>query len=106
MNALNRFVAATALATTAASSFAMPAEARTHHRTHYYYRGQTVYAQRYCRPSSGTAGLIAGGVGGALLGKGLVGHGLLGTAVGALGGAFAGRAVDRTITAPQRCYYR
>jgi len=105
MSPINRFVAATALATTAVSGFAVPAEARTH-RTHYY-SGRSAQVYRACRPSSGTAGLIAGGVGGALVGKSIVGHGLLGTAVGALGGAFAGRAIDRTLTARQRCaYYR
>lgn len=104
MNTLNRFVAATALATTAAAGFAAPAEARSHHRSHYY-QGRSTYAYKTCRRSSGTAGLIAGGVGGALLGRGILGHGLLGTAAGAVGGAFAGRAIDRTISAPQRCYY-
>jgi len=104
MNSFKRAVAATALAATAATTIAVPAEARTHHRSHYY-QGRTSYAYKTCRRSSGTAGLIAGGVGGALLGRGILGHGLLGTAAGAVGGAFAGRAIDRTISAPQRCYY-
>lgn len=118
MRAPSKFVAAIALAVTAASSVCGPAEARMrhHYRHHYYhsssyryrhrYYGRTYYHYRYCRYSSGTTGLIAGGVGGALVGHGLIGHGLLGTAVGAVGGAIAGRAIDRSITAPRRCYYR
>jgi hypothetical protein len=108
MNTAQKIAASLALATTAASTIAAPAEARTHRRHHYY--GRTYYAQsgyyRYCRHSAGEAGLIAGGVGGALLGQGVIGHGLLGTALGAVGGALGGRAIDRTLTAPRRCYYR
>jgi outer membrane lipoprotein SlyB len=63
----------------------------------------TTRRQRECRRSSGTTGLIAGGVGGAVLGSKVIGGGLLGTAVGAAGGALAGRAIDRTITAKDRC---
>ncbi|WP_114228464.1 MULTISPECIES: hypothetical protein [Sphingomonas] len=109
MKTFNRMIAATALAATTATTMAAPVEARTHHSRHYSrgYHGRTAYGYAYktCRHSNGTAGLIAGGVGGALLGRGLLGHGLLGTAAGAVGGAFAGRAIDRSITAPQRCYY-
>ncbi len=57
-----------------------------------------------CRKSSGTTGLVAGGVAGAVLGSKVIGGGLAGTAVGAVGGAFAGRAIDRTITAKKRCH--
>ena len=57
-----------------------------------------------CRKSSGTAGLIAGGATGALVGRGIIG-GPVGIVAGAVGGAFAGRAVDRTITAKHRCHY-
>lgn len=74
------------------------AEARRH-----YYQGKTYH--KYCRKSSGTTGLVAGGVGGALVGNALLGHGLLGAAAGAAGGAFAGRAIDRSITAKNRCHY-
>jgi hypothetical protein len=55
-----------------------------------------------CRHSSGTTGLVAGGVGGAVLGN-AVGGGLLGTLAGAGAGALGGRAIDRTITAKDRC---
>lgn len=74
---------------------------RGHHRV---YHGRTrYYRYRGCRHSSGTTGLIAGGVGGALLGNSVLGHGALGTIAGGVGGAFAGRAIDRTITARSRC---
>ena len=75
-------------------------------RRHYRYHGSTYRAQKVCRHSSGTTGLVAGGVGGALLGNSVFGHGALGTIAGGVGGAFGGRAIDRTITAKQRCYYR
>jgi uncharacterized protein YcfJ len=59
---------------------------------------------KVCRKSSGTAGLIAGGAGGALVGHAALG-GPVGLVAGAVGGAFAGRAIDRTITAKKRCRY-
>jgi len=105
MRTINRIIAATALAATAASSMAVPAEARTRHSKQYY-SGRTAYAYKTCRRSSGTTGLLVGGVGGALVGRKLIGHGLLGTAGGVVGGALAGRAVDRTISAQHRCRYR
>ena len=103
MTNCNTFIPALALAAITATSSAVPAEARTHH--HHYY-GRTAYAQKYCRHSSGTTGLVAGGVAGAVVGQSVVGHGLLGTAAGAVGGALAGRAVDRSLTARRRCSYR
>ena len=75
---------------------ASSAEARTKtYRSRAYYRS--------CRHSSGTTGLIAGGATGAVVGSKVIGGGILGVAAGAVGGAFAGRAVDRTITAKKRC---
>jgi uncharacterized protein YcfJ len=73
------------------------AEARKHR---YYAQDRRHY--RSCRHSSGTTGLVAGGVGGALVGNAL-GGGLLGTVAGGVGGALGGRAIDRTITAKKRC---
>ncbi|WP_242138491.1 MULTISPECIES: hypothetical protein [unclassified Sphingomonas] len=67
------------------------------------YYGHARRHYRTCRHSSGTTGLVAGGVGGALLGNSVLGHGALGTIAGGVGGAFAGRAIDRTITAKNRC---
>lgn len=85
------------------ASLALPvsqAEARRHYR-HAHERGY--HRAHGCRYSSGTTGLVAGGVGGALLGNSVLGHGALGTIAGGVGGAFAGRAIDRTITAKHRC---
>jgi len=98
----NLLLALSAVSLAIPTSMAFPtskAEARRHH----YYSGQSSRAYRRCRHSSGTAGLVAGGVGGALLGRSVLGHGALGTVAGGVGGAFAGRAIDRTISAPRRC---
>ncbi|WP_404367184.1 hypothetical protein AB5I39_12295 [Sphingomonas sp. MMS24-J45] len=92
--------------TLAAASLAVPvsmtvpadkAEAKKHR---YYGKSKRYY--RGCRYSSGTTGLVAGGVGGALIGN-AVGGGLLGTVAGGVGGALGGRAIDRSITAKKRC---
>lgn len=58
---------------------------------HYRYR---------CKKSSGTTGLVAGGVGGALVGNAL-GGGTLGTVLGAGGGALLGRHLDKKHDAAQ-----
>lgn len=84
-----------------------PADAHASSRYHvHHYKGKTHYARKYCRRSSGTTGLVAGGVGGAVVGSKVLGGGILGVAAGAVGGAVAGRAIDRTMTARQRCYWR
>ena len=70
MKILTKIMMATTLAATTATSFAVPAEAR-HHRHHYY--GRTYYGHRYCRYSSGTTGLVAGGVAGAVVGHNVIG---------------------------------
>lgn len=81
-----------------------PAAAHYSKRSHYHYHGKTYYRHyRRCRHSPGNTGLIAGGVGGAVVGRSVLGHGLLGTAAGAVGGALAGRAIDRGMTARRRC---
>lgn len=86
----------------AAMSFPTKAEAKQHKKKYraYTYRRN---GRTYCRHSDGTTGLIAGGVGGAVVGNSIDNGGLLGTALGAVGGALAGRAVDRTLTANKRC---
>jgi outer membrane lipoprotein SlyB len=104
MKTLTKMITGVALAATTATSVAIPADARTRHRHHY--SGRTYYAQKYCRRSNGTTGLIAGGAVGAVAGHSIIGGGILGTAAGAVGGALAGRAIDRAATAPRRCYYR
>lgn len=65
--------------------------------------GRTVVKR--CRHSSGTTGLIAGGVAGAVIGGEVIGGGVAGPLIGAAGGALAGRAIDRSITAKKRCSY-
>lgn len=102
MKKLNRILMATALVATTATSFSTPAEAA---RRHHYY-GRTYYRHKVCRYSSGSTGLVAGGVAGAVVGHSVIGGGLAGTALGAVGGAVAGRAIDRASTARRRCYYR
>ena len=93
-------VAAAALVIPAATvAFPDQAQARKHH---YKPRVYTRNGRTYCRHSDGTTGLIAGAAGGALIGN-AVGGGLLGTVAGGVGGAFAGRALDRTATAKDRC---
>lgn len=72
-------------------------------RTRHYYSSSRLH--KVCRHSSGTTGLVAGGVGGAVIGSKVIGGGLLGAAVGAVGGALGGRAIDRTITEKKRCRY-
>jgi uncharacterized protein YcfJ len=67
------------------------------------YRNAPQRHYRNCRHSPGTTGLIAGGVGGAIIGDKVIGGGIAGPIVGAVGGALAGRAIDRTITADKRC---
>ncbi|MBU6268389.1 MAG: hypothetical protein KGN34_12670 [Sphingomonadales bacterium] len=67
------------------------------------YHGKAVVKR--CRKSSGTTGLIAGGVVGAVAGGSVIGGGIAGPLIGAAGGALAGRAIDRTITAKKRCTY-
>ena len=107
MKTISKIIAATALAATAVSPIAAPANAVTrhhrHHRHHYY--GRTAYRHKVCRRSPPVTGTVAGGVTGALVGRSVLGHGVLGTAAGAVGGAVAGGAVDRSMTAHYRCYY-
>ena len=99
----NLVLAITAVSLAIPASMTLPtdkAEARRH-----YNRGTTTHYRQRCTHSGGTTGLVAGGVGGALLGSSVIGGGALGTIAGAAGGALAGRAIDRTITAKRRCRY-
>jgi hypothetical protein len=95
MRSLVLAIAAVAVASVpAAPSFAR----ETHRRT--VYKGQKV-----CRHSKAEAGAVAGGVGGAVAGAAL-GGGLLGTVAGGVAGVVGGKAIDRSLTAKKRCYYR
>ncbi|MEG3177347.1 hypothetical protein U1872_13980 [Sphingomonas sp. RB3P16] len=80
-------------------SMALPTD-KVEARKHRYYGKSNRHYTR-CRHSSGTTGLVAGGVGGALLGN-AVGGGVLGTVAGGVGGALGGRAIDRSMTARRR----
>ncbi|MEQ7873198.1 hypothetical protein ABDK56_04230 [Sphingomonas sp. ASV193] len=95
-------VSVATLAAVTATSFAGVADARKRHR----YYGSSRYHYKYCRHSPATTGAVAGGVGGAVVGSQVLGHGLLGIGAGAVAGVVAGKAIDRTLTARQRCYYR
>jgi len=95
----------TFLLSLAAASLAIPVSMtlpsdKVEAKKHRYY-GKSSRNTR-CRRSPGTTGLVAGGVGGALVGN-AVGGGLLGTVAGGVGGALGGRAIDRTVTAKRRC---
>jgi len=101
MMKFGKVAAAVGLATMTDTSMTVPADARTRH----HYSSRTRYYHKVCRYSSGSTGLVAGGVAGGLVGHSLIGHGLLGVGAGAVGGAIAGRAVDRSMTAHRRCYW-
>ena len=90
---LQRIALAIGAATLAIAAMPATADAKTHR----------VY--KTCRRSSGTAGLIAGGGAGAVIGSKLIGGGIAGPLVGAVGGAVAGREIDRSMTAKRRCHY-
>jgi uncharacterized protein YcfJ len=102
MKTLIKIMTAATLVATSGIPIAAPADGATRH--HHYY-GRTAYRHKVCRRSSGTTGLVAGGVGGAVIGSQVIGGGILGTAAGAVGGALAGRAIDRASTSHRRCYY-
>ena len=102
-----KFVVAAAVLSSGGIPVMAPAygHSTTYYHTHHY-KGHTHYAHKYCRYSNGTTGLVAGGVGGAVVGSKVLGGGILGAAAGAVGGAVAGRAIDRSATASHRCYWR
>ena len=97
-------LAALSLVIPAATSVSLASPAGAHTRHHYY--GRTYYGRKYCRRSPASTGAVAGGVGGAVVGSQVIGHGLLGIGAGAVGGVIAGKAIDRSLTAHRRCYYR
>ena len=61
-------------------------------RDDYIYRGHD--GRTYCRRDDGTTGLVAGGVGGALIG-GAIGGSALAAVLGGVGGAAIGSSIDR-----------
>jgi uncharacterized protein YcfJ len=64
------------------------------------YRGRDRNYYQDCKKSKGTTGLVAGGVGGALVGN-AVGGGTLGTVAGGIGGALLGKHLDKKNDAAQ-----
>ncbi|MEO7814903.1 MAG: hypothetical protein ABIR87_05605 [Sphingomicrobium sp.] len=96
----SKIMMATAISATSMTAMAVPAEAHRTGRKHYH---SAAYYHKYCRHSSATTGAVAGGVGGAVLGSQVLGHGLLGIGAGAVAGVVAGKAIDRTLTARRRC---
>jgi outer membrane lipoprotein SlyB len=82
-------------------ALSQPAFAHEEHAQSQQYSGSTTYTE--CRKSSGTTGLAIGGVAGGLIGAATIGGGLLGPLIGAVGGAFAGRAIDRESSKAKRC---
>lgn len=99
-NFLMALTAVSLVVPVASVSFPDQAQAKKRHYKPYVYQRN---GRTYCRHSDGTTGLIIGGVGGALLGREVIGGGALGTIAGGVGGALAGRALDRASTAKQRC---
>jgi uncharacterized protein YcfJ len=91
-----------ALAAIAVAAPVVPAAADTKRSSsnRHVYKGQKV-----CRHSKAEAGAVAGGVGGAVAGAAL-GGGILGTVAGGVAGVVGGKAIDRTLTAKDRCRYR
>src|SRR5207237_1470441 len=80
MKTITQILSALAVVTTSGVPMAVPADAHSTYYTHRHrYHSRTYYAQRYCRRSSATTGTVVGGVTGALVGRSVLGHGLLGT---------------------------
>ena len=94
MQKLIKIVVAVAVAASPGVPVMAPANAHTTTYAHKHrYKGRVHYARKYCRRSPATTGKVVGGVAGAVAGPSIIGHGLLGAAVGAVGGV--GRRCDR-----------
>jgi len=107
MKKVIKIMSAAALVATSGVPIMAPVQAHTTYYAHTHrYKGSTHYARKYCRHSSAATGKVVGGVTGAVVGAKVLGGGLLGAAAGAVGGVVAGGAVDRTVSAKHRCYYR
>ena len=75
-----------------------PDVAFARHHTERVYRGDDRRYEQRCHRTNGKTGLIAGGVGGAVVGN-VIGGGLLGTVAGGVGGALLGKHIDKKRTA-------
>ncbi len=98
---MKRTALITGLAASLSLGLGQPAFAHEEVAPSQRYSGSATYTE--CRKSSGTTGLAIGGVAGGLIGAATIGGGLLGPLIGAVGGAFAGRAIDRDSTKAKRC---
>ncbi len=101
---MNTKLTALTLAALLTTPVALPsvANAQTYDRDGRVYHGNDGrYAYREnCKRSKGTTGLVAGGVGGAVVGNAL-GGGALGTVAGGVGGALLGKHLDKKHDAAQ-----
>lgn len=87
-----------ALAMAVALPAVTPDVAFARHHKEWVYRGNDRNYQQRCHRTDGKTGLIAGGVGGAVVGN-VIGGGLLGTVAGGVGGALLGKHIDKRRTA-------
>ncbi len=87
-----------ALAVAVAVPTIVPEAAFARHHNERTYRGGDRRYQATCHRTNGKTGLIAGGVGGAVLGS-VVGGGVIGTVAGGVGGALLGKHIDKRRTA-------
>ena len=107
MKTFTKLMVAASLVGTSGVPVMAPAQAHSTYSYHTHrYKGRTHVARRYCRRSSAATGKVVGGVTGAVVGAKVLGGGLLGAAAGAVGGVVAGGAVDRSLSARRRCYWR
>jgi len=92
---MRKFLLAVSAIAVTLPALAVPtaADARRHRYRHYAAR---------CHHHGGTTGAVVGGVGGALVGHAVTGHGLAGPLVGGAAGALAGRHIERH-SQPRRC---
>ena len=93
----NKLVMATLAAAMVGPAIApAPVLAATHNGNHVYYNGKHRY-HRHCGGGNGAVGTVAGGVGGAVIGKAVLG-GPVGLVAGAVGGGLLGRHFDKQHT--------
>ena len=85
-------------------SVALPTDSVEAQSRSKYRAGRGRDGRSYCRRSTGTTGLVVGGVAGALAGRAIDSRGdrTLGTVIGAGAGALLGREVERG-TSRRRC---
>jgi hypothetical protein len=75
----------------------MPTQAFAETSQHHVYHGKGGHYRHRCGGGNGAVGTVAGGVGGALIGKAVLG-GPVGLVAGGVGGALLGRHLDKKHT--------